>query len=293
MKLCVTSKLLKTDEAGNPVPFEEMAAFAKEAGFEELDLSLDCPMLMRKDWETELDKRMNTLTRLGIGLKYMHLPFDYPKENNPEAWEQFHTATMRGIAAMARCHVRQAAIHPRSYVTKEYDEDEEYARALQFLRPYCDEAARMGVELGIENMRGPGRSAHAFLHRFGMDIDVLIRLADELGQGICWDTGHGNISIQPQAKALRKIGRRLRLVHINDNFGEDDVHLAPFLGKINWQEVMKALGEIRYEGSLNLEVSCKNMPETMRKAYANCLAASGRRLITMFEGKSDKPPYMA
>ena len=47
MKLCVTSKLLKTDEAGNPVPFEEMAAFAKEAGFEELDLLLDCPMLMR------------------------------------------------------------------------------------------------------------------------------------------------------------------------------------------------------------------------------------------------------
>ena len=126
-----------------------------------------------------------------------------------------------------------------------------------------------------------------------LSVDVLIRLVDELGQGICWDTGHGNISMQPQAKALRKIGRRLRLVHINDNFGEDDVHLAPFLGKINWQEVMKALGEIRYEGSLNLEVSCKNMPETMRKAYANCLAASGRRLITMFEGKSDKAPYMA
>ena len=138
------------------------------------------------------------------------MPFPGVQEENiPEAWEQFHTATMRGIAAMARCHVRQAAIHPRSYVTKEYDEDEEYARALQFLRPYCDEAARMGVELGIENMRGPGRSAHAFLHRFGMDIDVLIRLADELGQGICWDTGHGNISMQPQAKALRKIGRRI------------------------------------------------------------------------------------
>ena len=35
--------------------------------------------------------------------------------------------------------------------------------------------------------------------------------------GICWDTGHGALSGQDQGEAIRKIGKRLKAMHVNDN----------------------------------------------------------------------------
>ena len=73
------------------------------------------------------------------------------------------------------------------------------------------------------------------------------------------------------------------MVHINDNFAEDDVHLAPFLGRIDWQQTMKALKEIGYSGSMNLEVKCNALPMELRESYAAYMAASGRYLIRLFD----------
>lgn len=77
--------------------------------------------------------------------------------------------------------------------------------------------------------------------------------------------------------------KHLKMVHINDNFAEDDVHLAPFLGRIDWQQTMKALKEIGYSGSMNLEVKCNALPMELRESYAAYMAASGRYLIRLFE----------
>ena len=121
-----------------------------------------------------------------------------------------------------------------------------------------------------------------FLQGDGMDGREIITLADRLGIGICWDTGHGNISGQPQFDSITAIGERLRMVHLNDNHDEDDIHLAPFLGTIKWEKAMSALRKVGYKGSLNLEVACTRLPEALRESYAAYMGKAVRELERLY-----------
>ena len=155
-------------------------------------------------------------------------------------------------------------------------------KAYPILVPYRDEAKKAGLRLALENMRGPGKSADPAIRRFGMDIKEIIELADRLGIGICWDTGHGNISGQPQYASIHAVGDRLLMVHLNDNHDEDDIHLAPFLGTVKWRDAMTALREIGYRGSLNLEVQCVRVPEALRESYAAYMGKAVRELERLY-----------
>ena len=56
------------------------------------------------------------------------------------------------------------------------------------------------------------------------------------------------------ADVVRAFGAHLIATHISDNNGSGDQHLTPGGGTIDWLAVMKALGEIGYEGLFNLEI---------------------------------------
>lgn len=283
MYLCVSSGISATLPDHTPLPFQAGIDLAKEAGFEEFDFGLNSRLMLREDWEAALSEMAGAIDRAGMRIRYVHIPFDYPHSNEEEDWQRFSLATLRAIDQVALWGADCAAIHPRCFMKPDYDADREYSDAVEFLSPFCERARQRGVTLAIEIMRGAGASAPARIRRFATDTDVLIRLADELETGICWDTGHANISLQEQGKSISKVGARLKMVHINDNFAEDDVHLAPFLGRINWEEAMKALKDIGYSGSMNLEVTCNRLPEPLRAPYAAYMAASGRYLIDLYE----------
>ena len=70
----------------------------------------------------------------------------------------------------------------------------------------------------------------------------------------CWDTGHANMD-GPQYNEIIELGNRLKAVHINDNMGKCDQHIAPFMGTINMDEVICALIDSGYKGYFTLESS--------------------------------------
>ena len=281
MDRCVTTRILTKDASGKEIPFEQTVLFLKRAGFEEADMSMELPFLLSIDWEEQLRYRLRTCEREQIRIRYAHMPYHYPAMEDTEGWKDFFTATCRAIdfarAAGADC----AAIHPRSFTTRNYDPVAERSAALRFLEPYQDYALKKGFGLALENMRGPGKSADPALLRFGTDVSDVISLADGLNMGICWDTGHGHISGQDQYRAITDIGNRLKMVHLNDNFAEDDIHLAISLGEIPWMDVASGLAAIHYQGSLNTEVSCDRFPEPIRSLYAALMAESVRWLDRM------------
>ena len=279
--LCVTSKILTRHADGTPVPFAETAGLIREAGFEEVDMSLEAPLLTADDAREQLEERLRICEKTGIRIRYCHLPYHYPAENDAEGWEVFHAATRSAIDFAKRAGADCAAVHPRSFMTRDYDPEREYSRAYRFLEPVQDYAVKRGFPLALENMRGAGRSADPAIRRFGTETADVIALADALNMGICWDTGHGNISGQDQYESLVRIGSRLRMVHLNDNFAEDDVHLALFLGRVSWDGVAKGLREIGYQGSLNTEVECNGRPEPLRVLYARYMAEAVRTLREM------------
>lgn len=88
--------------------------------------------------------------------------------------------------------------------------------------------------------------------------DKILKIIDAVGSdrfGICLDTGHLNLSQGDQVEFIRTAGKYLRALHIADNRGIKDDHLAPYNGgNIDFVRVLRALYEVGYDGLFNLEI---------------------------------------
>ena len=82
-----------------------------------------------------------------------------------------------------------------------------------------------------------------------------------------WDTGHANMQEMPQDEALRILGSHVCALHIQDNFGDVDSHLVPFLGTLNMDAVMTGLLDIGYDGYFTFEVGSYFTPAEKRRKY--------------------------
>ena len=72
--------------------------------------------------------------------------------------------------------------------------------------------------------------------------------------GFCFDTGHANLAQVNQPAAIQQIGSRLKALHINDNRGEKDDHLLPYLGYVEWTPLLKSLADVNYQGDFTYEI---------------------------------------
>ena len=63
--------------------------------------------------------------------------------------------------------------------------------------------------------------------------------------GHCFDSGHRN-AFAHDTDFLAKYGDRLVATHIQDNDGANDLHLMPFDGTINWEQVSAELAGTSY-----------------------------------------------
>lgn len=84
-------------------------------------------------------------------------------------------------------------------------------------------------------------------------IDSLNGQAGREAFAFCVDTGHLNIVGKDQRDYIHVMGGRIKAVHLHDNWGDDDRHLAPYAGDIVWRDVIDGLRDIGYRGSMNFE----------------------------------------
>ncbi|MGH9862033.1 MAG: sugar phosphate isomerase/epimerase family protein, partial [Candidatus Acidiferrales bacterium] len=71
--------------------------------------------------------------------------------------------------------------------------------------------------------------------------------------GVCFDTGHAHLGGGVEA-AFEPLRDLVRSTHIHDNNGQEDDHLFPLQGSIEWDGAMRALGTGTREFPLQLEV---------------------------------------
>lgn len=69
----------------------------------------------------------------------------------------------------------------------------------------------------------------------------------------CRDCGH-EYSRLADHKPMPLFMDRLVALHVHDNFIENDDHIIPFLGKVDFEYVGKELAESGFDGSLMLEI---------------------------------------
>lgn len=73
------------------------------------------------------------------------------------------------------------------------------------------------------------------------------------GLGVCFDTGHAHLGGGVEA-AFEPLRHLVRSTHVHDNHGQEDDHLFPLQGSIEWDGAMRALGTATQEFPLQLEV---------------------------------------
>jgi sugar phosphate isomerase/epimerase len=84
------------------------------------------------------------------------------------------------------------------------------------------------------------------------DLVSLVKEVDRLEVALALDTGHAHISATVASETL-SAGTRLLTTHVHDNNGQQDVHLPPGLGTIDWGEWVASLDAIDYRGPILLE----------------------------------------
>lgn len=109
-------------------------------------------------------------------------------------------------------------------------------------------------------------------------IDTLNEMAGEKCFAFCADIGHMTMLGIDPCYAFEKLGHRLEVLHIHDNDGMHDDHIAPYLGVVNWKRFIKGLRENGYKGNLSFETnsSCKMYPKELVPDVLKLIAATGR-----------------
>lgn len=117
---------------------------------------------------------------------------------------------------------------------------------LKALEPFARE---FGVKIALENV------GEALTSPF--QTGQMLKMLNSEWFTVVVDTGHAQLrSISPQ-HVIRDLPKgSIMGLHIQDNnkIPLNDEHLLPGMGKIDWDEILKALVEVGYNGNFNLEV---------------------------------------
>lgn len=228
----------------------------KEAGFEAVDISMHTASIpggpiASDTWQKWMEEVGEALGQTGLKATQSHAMFRSGLFTYNEGMDS-HIIKMikRNMYICGQLGIPETTIHPLHHQeVKGLNHDQIMKKNVEWYHLFEDEAAKYNVGIAIENMF-PGPFATA---------DELLELIDLLGAtsglyGICWDTGHANITGQNQYESIMKMGKQLKCTHIADNRGKTDDHVIPRLGNIDWEQVSAGLKTSGYCGDFTYEV---------------------------------------
>jgi sugar phosphate isomerase/epimerase len=93
-------------------------------------------------------------------------------------------------------------------------------------------------------------------------VELLDRSFESSDLGICMDVGHAHL-LGDAAEAIETAAEYLITTHIHDNRRQNDDHLVPFQGSIDWAATVMALEKIGYDGVLMYEVRDVQGPQAV------------------------------
>lgn len=265
------------------MPAVESPRFLLDCGFDAIDVSI--PSLLKQfgdDWREKTAEFKKELDSSGIMVISAHLPFRAATD------EQLHKDMLVGLEIASMLEIKRAVMHPIGDQKGSHGSEsrmEWFEKNIEYYNRYLPIAKKYGIQIVTENMRDPYQSGG--YHRYASTAEELIELADALELEICWDFGHAHEAHLDHYSELIKIGDRLTMTHINDNWqGPSDEHLPPFYGTNDWEAACRGLREIGYSEPINFEVKFKKLPSRILPEAASLIRAIGELLLDMiFEEK--------
>ena len=209
--------------------------------------------MTQPDWKDWVKKQKELADSYDVEFSQAHAHFYNWRGLSPDekAWNE--ELMRRSIIGAGIVGAKWLVIHPGSVDDGIwYCRRESLRQNVEAFQRYADLAAKYDVGIAIENMIESKRT-----RTYSSSIEELLELLDTLDDpifGICWDFGHAHLSGIDQCEALRAIGKNLKALHVADNRGQEDDHIAPYFGTIVWKPIMKTLKEIEYTGDFTYEI---------------------------------------
>ncbi len=228
-----------------PIPADEQIDLAARLGFDGFFISWksDIPAEQMLSYRGKADEK-------GLLFQSVHAPFGKAGDlwTAGEAGDLAEKELMDCIDVCALIGVDLCVIHANKGFDRYYANPVGEKR----LERVALKAKEKNVRIALENVEGDACLAGAM--EYLRDFDNV---------GFCWDTGH-EMCYNHSRDQLALYGDRLLCTHLNDNLGVrdpsgeitfyDDLHLLPFDGAADWQDIAARLVRHGYGGPLTFEI---------------------------------------
>ena len=232
------------------IPSDEQIKLFKSAGFE--GFAID---------DSGRNENIANLVSIGkqenMFIEYLHAPFN--KSDDMWSDDEIGSIALKELIDYAEICAKHEI--PAMIVHTFIGFDEPYIPTACGIERYGELAKRageLGIKLALENTEG-------FEY-----LDALMNaLKGEKSVGFCWDSGH-ELCYNYGKNLTELYSGRLICTHLNDNLGIrdyggkityiDDLHLLPFDGIHDWNEVAQRLVKCGFNGNLTFELSTQSKP---------------------------------
>lgn len=243
---------------------EEAVEYIAASGFKYIDYSFGIDLkhktgIFSDNPDGYIEKIKDLTDKLGVKFIQSHAPMGAPLVYN-EAREELVENTKKCIEACGKLGIDNIVVHTgyRADISKE----ENFKENKDFYNELLETAEKWNVKILAENFNRmciPG----TYWVDNAKDLAEFVDYMNHPLLWACWDTGHGNMQEMPQYDALKTLGKRVYGLHIQDNMGDIDTHVAPYFGTMSIDSLMQGLKEIDYKGYFTFE-ACNiftNLPE--------------------------------
>ena len=273
---------------------KEVIRIIADAGFDAYDISLleltkNPEDLFNRDDYTHIAKDLRLFAdSLGIVCNQSHAP--YPSSVGDEEKDKFiFEKIIRAMEVASILGAKIIVVHPKQHLNYAEHAEELFEMNVEFynsLIPYCE---KFGIKVAVENMwqcnngnKVPSDSTCSRAWEFCKYLDAV---NSEWIVG-CLDIGHVALMDADIPEFIYKMGnKRLQALHIHDNDCKTDKHTLPFMDKIDFNAVCKALAKIDYKGDFTFEAQdfyC-GKPVELFAATTKYMCEAGRYLVSNIE----------
>lgn len=298
MKISV-SVTMKTLEALGGI--DEGFRALKEAGFEAIEYAFETTDISWEDMRAGKPSRLydddifrpqaqaikEAAEKYGIAIDQCHAPMPTYISGCPEGNVLLKKYTEKAIEFCGYCGVKNVIVHPcfdGSYRYPKLTRADELALNIEFYSSLIPILQKNNVVCCLENMFTQDWKSKKIFLACCSDmrdsvyyIDELNRIAGEERFGFCLDIGHLLLLGLDSKNAMETLGSRLKALHIHDNDGVNDLHIASYLGLTNWDRFLGGLRLAGYEGNLNFETggSHAQVPKELLPSMLRLIADTG------------------
>ena len=252
--------------------------------------------VVRAHGESVMDEDLDTILefvrpykeaakKYGVAISHVHAPFPSWVHAREDINARMADVLPKAIAVTEYMESKYIVVHPPypHEISVNMTLEEEWELCKQVYVPLIPYLKKHKVMCLLENMFNRGVEGVRYaavcsdFQEAAKWVDELNAIAGEECFGFCFDVGHCYLARQNVYRAVHIMGHRLHALHMQDNDGHLDMHVAPYAGYIDWAGFLAALRDVDYKDDLNFEAgnAISRYPKEMADIAVRMLTRTG------------------